>query len=232
MVKKIPGKPGKKGKKSKCKCFIEGTDTPTDCPEDGNEDGKPDKFVVTNIGGCKPSPPNNPPPDNPPPPPPRARSRSCARSSALQITNAGRRRSSIKNGDTRRLRARCLDNGKSDGDDQVAALCSPIQKSGSGPASRSKFDKDGEYVISAKANTKTCKGSDSRIVEVLKKCVDVGIVRICGDSIIDPGSDRPTCASRCAGNVRMGLKGSGTPPRTSDAATTETPDAGDQFLCR
>ena len=228
VITTTKGKPGKKGKPSKCKCFIEGTDTPTACPEDADEDGIPDKFVVQNIGGCKAPPAPNPKPDNPPPPkPPRRKIEVVCEEFPLQITKPVEAHVFIKKGDSVAFSARCLDNGKSDGA-ITWTRSAPDPKAGSGPNFTVAFAMEGKFVITAKSSSKTCKGSESRIVEV-KSCVDVGVVRICGDTMTAQG---PPADKRflIEGNVRMGMKGSGTAPTTSSANTGATPDAGDLFL--
>ena len=219
----IKGTPPHKGSKQDCKCYLEGTDQPTDCPEDKDRDGTPDKFIVTNIRGCKPPPPPPAPePNKPPPPkPPVKKIEVVCEEKPLQITQPTEIISYVKLGDTIAFKAECLDNHKSDGD-IVWQRSAPDPKAGNGPRFTLAFEKEGRYVISASAATKTCKGNDQRTV-VVKACVDVGVARVCGDKIEPVG---PTADERflVSGNVRMGMKGSGSEPGSS------TPNSGDLYL--
>jgi len=221
----IKGTPPKPGKKSKCKCYIEGTDQPTDCPEDKDQDGTPDRFIITNVGGCKAPPPPpkpNPAPNNPPPPkPPVKRVEVVCEEKPLQITNPTEIVSYIKKGDTIAFKAECLDNHKSDGN-IVWQRSAPDPKAGSGPKFTIKFDKEGRFVVSASASTKTCKGNDQRTI-VVKGCAETGSVRVCGDKV-EPIGDPANLKFTVSGNVRMGLKGRGSEPGST------TPDAGDLYL--
>ncbi|MCC6621404.1 MAG: hypothetical protein IT385_09115 [Deltaproteobacteria bacterium] len=228
IVQKIPGTPPKPKKKQKCKCYLEGTDQPTDCPEDEDGDGKPDEFVITNIPGCKaPAPP--PPPDpngpnnKPKPKPPTRKVEVVCEEEPLEITAPTELEKTIKKGDTVAFKAECRDGGKSNGAIKWKRTGEGTEvKTGTGASFTIKFDAEGTYTVSASADTKTCKGADHRVVKV-KACAETLKVRVCGDTIeqVGPAAD---LRWRVSGNVKMGLKGSG-----SELGSTD-PNAGDLYL--
>ncbi|MCA9513814.1 MAG: hypothetical protein KC635_02625, partial [Myxococcales bacterium] len=115
--------------------------------------------------------------------------------------------------------ARCLD-GKSDGDITWKASGGQLLSAGGGSA-RVKFPDKGKFTITASADTETCKGSDS-IVVTIEPCVDVGTVRVCGDTIHDDGGGKYTVGPQAT----LGIVA---PEEGTDAADTTIANAG-QFL--
>ncbi|MCA9514351.1 MAG: hypothetical protein KC635_05370, partial [Myxococcales bacterium] len=217
-------KPPKK-KKNKCKCYIAGTDQPTACPEDKDDDGKKDKFVIPNVPGCAGPPPPPPPdePNNPPPPKPPARKiEVVCEEKPLEITKPTEKQKVVKKGETVAFTAKCHDGGKSDGSIKWHRSA-PGAEDGAGPAFSTKFDEEGTYIVSASANTKTCKGHDQRTIKVMN-CAEVGNVRVCGDEIEEITGPTGDKSFKVSGNVKMGLKGGPAAPGETTA------DSGDLNL--
>ncbi|MFO0750905.1 MAG: hypothetical protein U1F43_35320, partial [Myxococcota bacterium] len=117
--------------------------------------------------------------------------------------------------------AQCED-GKSDGSIQWQAAGGTATNL-SGPSIKVKFEKKGKFTVSASGTTKTCKGSDTRVIEVLD-CVDAGQVRVCGDKITDLGGGKYTVGpSATIGVVK--------PTATDDLNPVPVdPDHAGQFL--
>ncbi|MBL8784159.1 MAG: hypothetical protein JNJ59_04580, partial [Deltaproteobacteria bacterium] len=65
------------------------------------------------------------------------------------------------------------------------------------------FDKEGKFTVTAKGGkAKECEGTDDAVVEV-RNCIDVGVVRVCGENLEE--FDTQTIVS---GKVTLGLVGS------------------------
>ncbi len=163
---------------------------------------EPEKPMTSPNPPCS-SPMGPPDPEEPPEPEPECKRRViCEEEGKVIITSPVGKKKTVKTNDKVSLRARCPD-AKNDGTITWKASGGSFQGGTSGPTATISFPEEGKFTVTAKGGKdKECEGTDDAVIEV-RNCIDVGVVRVCGETLEE--KDIETVVS---GQVTLGLVGS------------------------